>query len=79
MRCPIADAHLAETANDFRKRNRLARGRVEERMSFVGCGPLRTANKVLAPLLGRIGAAGHLHQAANEGLLFGLRRGHRTS
>lgn len=55
---PAGDAELAQIADDLVEPDWFAGRRVEERLAFVGTGPLRAADEVLPPLVGSVAPAG---------------------
>ena len=52
VRGPVRDAHGAELADHLFERDRPARRRVKQRVAFIGGGPLRARNEILAARLG---------------------------
>jgi hypothetical protein len=63
MRAPVADADLGILRDDLLEADRLSGRGVEQRVAFVGGGPLGTGNEILAAFFGRAGAAACFHQA----------------
>ena len=69
VRGPVTYADVVVLADDFLEAHRAARGSVEERVAFVGGGPLRAGDEILAALLGRVGAAAGFGETVDEGAL----------
>src|SRR5581483_374657 len=66
---PIPDADFGVAADYILETDRLARGRVEERLALVGGGPLRSADVILAASFRAVGPATCVHKSRDKGLL----------
>src|SRR5690606_29957222 len=66
---PPADAHLGELPDDGFVADRFAGGCMEDGLTFIGSGPLRPADEILAPRFGAVAAAAGGRQTFYQSLL----------
>ncbi len=63
---PVTDADLRIFLNYIFEADRLPRGRVEQRLSFISASPLRTGDVIFSARGGGIAAPARCHQALHK-------------
>src|SRR5262249_4241386 len=69
VRRPILNADLRVLSDDILEPDRRSSGRVKERLSLIGCRPLRPGKKVFSPGFRCERSAARLHQPRYKSLL----------